>query len=512
MPTTSQHLAGTGSGLILPGEVLAGKYRVERILGAGGWGVVVAARNLELEQRVAIKLLAHEQTPEGRARMLREARAAARIHSDHVVQVFDVGCTETETPYIVMEYLEGQDLASLLLRSGAVPVTVAVHWVLQACEGVASAQRQGIVHRDLKPANLFLERRPDGSTRLKLLDFGIAKVVDSAGITESGAFMGSPAYMAPEQLLDPRDVDARTDVWGLGVVLYELLTAQRPFAAESPVALIKKVREQPHPPLSSISRDVPEALSRVVDRCLAKPREARWSGVAPLARALAPFAPAHAEELIASIERVSTGREDQLTLDSSDPRSVSNLASANTERASGDEQDLEPSGLAATLARPRVLRSRLLLAALLLVVALALTALLRQPGVMLAPSATVRASTASAAPAPPTVPEAAAPVATGAAAPRSTEARIEQTPEPAPATPPVPEPPRKSRRARPAANVARPGSTDDASPIATPPHDPHAPAPASRAPSLPHDSAPESSSQDATKGPLPIDRSGPWEE
>ncbi|HKO90950.1 MAG TPA: serine/threonine-protein kinase, partial [Polyangiaceae bacterium] len=314
MPTTSQHLGGFGPALVLPGEVLAGKYKVERVLGAGGWGVVLAARNLQLGQRVAIKLLAQEKTPGTQARLLREARAVARIQSDHVVQVYDVGCTDSDTPYIVMEYLEGQDLAALLQRSSAVPVPLAIHWVLQACAGLAAAHRHGIVHRDLKPANLFLERRSDGSSRLKLLDFGIAKVPDATGLTEAGGFMGSPAYMAPEQLLDARDVDGRTDVWGLGVVLYELLSKERPFAAEAPFALLTQVREQPHASLRSRSEDVPEALSQAVDRCLAKSRQDRWQSVAELARALAPFAPAPARELIGHVERLAGGGADQLTL------------------------------------------------------------------------------------------------------------------------------------------------------------------------------------------------------
>jgi eukaryotic-like serine/threonine-protein kinase len=517
MSTTSQPLAGFGPGLVLPGEVLAGKYKVERVLGAGGWGVVLAARNLQLGQRVAIKLLSREKTPDARARMLREAQAAARIHSDHVVQVYDVGCTESDTPYIVMEYLEGQDLAALLRKSGAVPVALAVHWVLQACEGLAAAQRHGIVHRDLKPANLFLERRLDGSVRLKLLDFGIAKMPDTAGLTEAGGFMGSPAYMAPEQLVDPRDVDVRTDVWGLGVVLYELLTAQRPFIAEAPLAFMTKLREQPHLPLRSLCSDVPEALSRVVDRCLAKSREARWQGVGPLARALAPFAPPQAEELIRGIERVSAGSNDQLTLGGEAPVVSRSVPGRVDERAArGAESDTEPSGLAATLAGPRLLRSRLLFATLVLAaLVLAFGALWWQRQVSVAAPVALSASAASplsaAAVSSVAVPSVAAPAAaTSTMAPTGAPELVPRKAGPHEPEAPAPEPARQQRKVSSGRAVAPPVRAAVTAPAASGSNAARgATSPGAAAPPLGEGSS--KTSEPPARGPLPIDRRGPWE-
>jgi serine/threonine-protein kinase len=507
MPTTSQHLTGLGPAFVLPGEVLAGKYKVERVLGAGGWGVVLAARNLQLGQRVAIKLLAREGTPDVRARMLREAQAAARIHSDHVVQVYDVGSTESDTPYIVMEYLEGQDLASLLQRSGAVPVALAVHWILQACEGLAAAQRHGIVHRDLKPANLFLERRTDGSARLKVLDFGIAKLPDVTGITEAGGFMGSPAYMAPEQLLDPRDVDARTDVWGLGVVLYELLSAQRPFPAQAPLALFQQVREQAPPSLGLLCKDVPLSLSLVVERCLAKSRDDRWPGVGALARALAPFAPAQAAELIAGIERISSGGNEQLTLGSDASAVPWPLPASGVRLAASAESDREPSGLAATLAGPHVLRSRLLLATLLLLgVAGLVLALRRTPSrVAVAPPAALTAAATS-------VDSATAPAAAPQATPASPAPEVRREP---PARPPEQAPPEAAAAApaRPAPKgSARASSSGHATPapVSAPPGAAHAAAP-SRSEAAPLEQGTSTTPEKPAGGPLPIDRRGPWE-
>jgi serine/threonine-protein kinase len=513
----SQHLSGVGPDLVLPGEVLAGKYKVERVLGMGGWGLVLAARNLQLGHRVAIKLLAREKTPDAQARMLREAQAAARIHSDHVVRVFDVGCTESDTPYIVMEYLEGQDLASLLQRGGAVPVALAVHWVLQACAGLAAAQRHGIVHRDLKPANLFLERRPDGSTRLKLLDFGIAKLPDVTGLTQAGGFMGSPAYMAPEQLLDSRDVDGRTDVWSLGVVLYELLTAQRPFAAAAPLALITQVRDQQHPALTSLSKEVPEGLSRIVDRCLAKSREARWQGLVPLARALAAFAPAQGGELVGAIEHLGAVHDDQRTLDADDARAGprTRAVSDDAEAVRDAESVTGPPGLAATLAGPRVLRSRVLFAGLLLAALALALGFLRRPQVAVAPPNIATPQAASPVATPPAssvAPPAAASAVTSAAASAAASAltppteRAERAPEQLPPQPPAPVLARQPRRVSPARS-ATPAGPPASAPAVEPGKTHTTPPSGAGAPPEPPSNPPQAA---PVGGPLPIDRRGPW--
>ncbi len=288
-----------------PGDVLAGKYRVERILGMGGMGVVVAATHLHLEQRVAIKFLLPEiaKHPETVARFSREARAAVRIQSEHVGKVLDVGALDTGSPYMVMEFLEGCDLSDLVKSRGPRPWNEAVEYVLQACEAMAEAHKIGIIHRDLKPANLFLTRRPDGSPCVKVLDFGISKVADSPdgqALTQTAAMMGSPKYMSPEQLKSSRDVDARTDIWALGVILYELLSGEGAFRADTVPQLYVAIIQDPPQPLKRT--DVPPGLIAVIMRCLEKEPARRFQNVAELSMALNEFASQTART---SIERIS---------------------------------------------------------------------------------------------------------------------------------------------------------------------------------------------------------------
>ncbi|HZU82434.1 MAG TPA: serine/threonine-protein kinase, partial [Polyangiaceae bacterium] len=232
-----------------PGEVVAGKYEIERVLGRGGMGVVVSARHLQLGHRVAIKFKRRaadaESTPA--ERFLQEARAAAQLSSEHVARVLDFGRTDAGVPYIVMEHLQGIDLQQVLQRDGPMPAPRAVALVLQACEAIAEAHALGIVHRDLKPANLFLSTRRDGAVVLKVLDFGISKVTGAAAgagaqvRTTSGLFLGSPSYMAPEQARSAECVDARADVWALGVILFELITGVRPFDGASVAETLARV-------------------------------------------------------------------------------------------------------------------------------------------------------------------------------------------------------------------------------------------------------------------------------
>src|SRR5689334_13093473 len=230
------------------GDLLAGKYRVERVLGAGGMGVVVAAHHIALDEKVAIKLLLPEalSNPEAVSRFAREARAAVKIKNEHVARVIDVGSLDTGAPYMVMEYLEGSDLGDWVKQHGNLPVEQAVEFLLQACEAIAEAHGAGIVHRDIKPANLFVIMRADGLQSVKVLDFGISKVtpkgsVSDMGYTKTSTVMGSPLYMSPEQMESTKDVDTRTDIWALGVVLYELLTGNLPFLAESMPELIARI-------------------------------------------------------------------------------------------------------------------------------------------------------------------------------------------------------------------------------------------------------------------------------
>src|SRR4051812_21122001 len=241
-------------------------------------GVVVAAHHLQLDERVAIKFLLPQalESPEAVARFAREARAACKIKSDHVARVTDVGTLESGSPYMVMEYLEGSDLSELVRKRGALPVEETVELVLQACEALAEAHKLGIVHRDLKPANLFCVKRSDGLPYVKVLDFGISKVtnVGASGpdmsMTRTTAVMGSPLYMSPEQMTAAKNVDARTDIWALGVVLYELLSGKVPFHGDTYPELCIKIATQPPPPIREIRPDLPEAVGQVVARCLQK--------------------------------------------------------------------------------------------------------------------------------------------------------------------------------------------------------------------------------------------------
>jgi eukaryotic-like serine/threonine-protein kinase len=292
------------------GQVIADKYLVERVIGEGGMGVVVAARHVELDERFAIKFLLPEAlaNAEAVARFAREARASVRIKSEHVARTMDVGRLENGAPYMVMEYLEGTDLATRILQCGPLPIEQAVVFVLETCEALADAHAMGIIHRDLKPSNLFVIRRTDGTESIKLLDFGISKITKTAidgpaiDMTRTAAFMGSPVYMSPEQLTSSRDVDCRTDIWSLGVTLFELLTGKPPFVAESIAELGAKVLTYPTPSVRERRPDVPEALDFVIQLCLAKSARDRWLNVAELAYALADFGP---RRLRYSAERIS---------------------------------------------------------------------------------------------------------------------------------------------------------------------------------------------------------------
>lgn len=285
---------------IAPGDVLAGKYRIDRLLGAGGMGVVLLATHLELDAQVAIKVVRDEfaRNEEVVARMLFEARAVAKLKSSHVVRVLDVGRLESGAPYIVMERLEGNDLANVLVEGGPLPVQEAVDYVLQACEGLVEAHALGIIHRDLKPENLYRANTREGSV-VKVLDFGISKEIGVAGgmslsprsvMTTAGYAVGSPYYMSPEQMR-AQEVDARADIWSLGAILYELISGRCPFEGESlPIVCASVLSDVEAAPLTSLATRVPEGLSAVVARCLRKKREDRFETVQELVAALRVFA------------------------------------------------------------------------------------------------------------------------------------------------------------------------------------------------------------------------------
>jgi serine/threonine protein kinase len=278
------------------GELLAGKYRVERVLGVGGMGIVVAARHEQLDQLVAIKFVRDEAlgNAESVERFIREARAAAKLKSEHSAKVLDVGKLDSGAPYMVMEFLDGQDLGQVLLEQGPMTIELAAGLIQQACEAVAEAHAAGIVHRDLKPQNLFLTRTLDGSPKLKVLDFGVSKAIGltsggRAGLTRTSTMLGSPLYMAPEQMRSSRDVDGRVDIWALGVVLFELLTGRWPFEAETMPELCLKVVSEAPQPLGVLRTDVPPAIVAIVECCLQREPENRFASAHDLASALEPF-------------------------------------------------------------------------------------------------------------------------------------------------------------------------------------------------------------------------------
>ena len=278
------------------GQLLAGKYRVEAVLGEGGMGVVVAATHVQLEKRVAIKFMLPAALEDRQAveRFLREARSAVQLTSEHVARVLDVGTLESGAPYIVMELLEGRTLEELVLERGPLPVGDAVEYVVQVCEAVAEAHGRNIVHRDLKLANLFLTQRVDKGALVKVLDFGLSKVIGpnaKARLTRDLAIMGTPEYMSPEQLRSSADVDTRADLWSLGVILFELLTGQTPFQAPSMPEVCALVLHEPPRSLLELAPDVPEALVAVIERCLEKEPDRRFQDVASFAEALEPFVP-----------------------------------------------------------------------------------------------------------------------------------------------------------------------------------------------------------------------------
>lgn len=291
------------SGLsVSEGDLIRDRYRIEKIVGEGGTGVVVSARDLKAatETKVAIKFLRRAlDTDELRTRFEREALAIAKLASEHVVAVLDAGTLEDGAPFMVMEHLEGRDLARVLKEDGPLSIAHAVDCMMQVCDALGRAHDLGIVHRDLKPANVFLEDRHDDCVHAKIVDFGISKFLDKrllggsdnkpAEMTSAFTMLGSPRYMAPEQVRNSKDVDSRADLWSVGVVLFQLITGEHAFLAKSNVeASIAVLTAEPQS-LRSLAPAAPPGLEDVVKRCLTRDVALRFQTAKDLAAALRPF-------------------------------------------------------------------------------------------------------------------------------------------------------------------------------------------------------------------------------
>ncbi len=431
---TSEQRSGSGSGSgrtglkspaerspVQVGDLVADKYRVEEIIAAGGMGVIVAARHEELGQRFAIKFLVTESDAElemSAARFLREARAAASIDSAHVCRVFDCGAlTDGGTPYMVMEHLSGHDLSHEIKSRGKLGVNESVDFVLQALEGIAEAHAAGIIHRDLKPSNLFLCQKAGREPEVKVLDFGISKVTSvgqnaDEDLTASAIMLGSPRYMSPEQVRNTKEVDARTDIWSLGVILYQMLDGHSPFRGTTMGETISRVLTHIPPPVRRARGDVPEALEQVIDRCLQRDRSLRYANVGELALALAPFATAESH---ASVRRITALLNDGLLGGPShvdEPTQVAGPQAAAAAQGPKDEPSIGTQRAFSQNAEPKPRRFKLalgLVAALASVLVIAFFALRHGR------------------------PSAAAPIASAAAVPSAAAATAAQAPSASPA-------------------------------------------------------------------------------
>jgi serine/threonine-protein kinase len=285
------------------GAVVDAKYQIDRVLGRGAMGVVVQATHVHLGEKVALKFLhyrARSGTEDFQSRFKREARVSAKLKNEHITRVIDVGVWKERVPYMVMDYLEGGDLRELIKSQGPLPIGVAIDYAVQICVGIAEAHANGIVHRDLKPSNLFLTRRPDGSDLLKVLDFGISKwrasETELEELTQTGVVLGSPKYMAPEQLFGSSDVDARADVWSIGAIVYEMIAGRPPFDLPTFTRICAELStNRPPPSLIAKRPEVTPELEAVIMKCFERNPDERTRDVAELAGNLldavqAPFA------------------------------------------------------------------------------------------------------------------------------------------------------------------------------------------------------------------------------
>jgi serine/threonine-protein kinase len=281
------------------GTVIDAKYRIDQVLGRGAMGVVVSATHLRLNERVAVKFL-HTRAQNGtsgpgkddfQSRFAREARVSARLRNEHITRVVDAGLWRERVPYMVMEYLTGTDLREVMKKSGPLPIELALDYAVQVCEGIAEAHANGVVHRDLKPPNLFITKRADGSDLVKILDFGISKWTtrdaEITDLTETGVVLGSPKYMAPEQLFGAANVDSRADVWSIGAIVYEMLAGRAAFDFPTFSRICAELSTDRMPPSLTEGRpEIPKALDLAILRCFVRSPDARHQDVSELAGAL----------------------------------------------------------------------------------------------------------------------------------------------------------------------------------------------------------------------------------
>ncbi len=297
------------------GEVLDGKYQIERMLGEGGMGAVAKATHMLRRAPVALKFMSPAVMSMSGAveRFINEGVAASQIDSDHVVKVFDVGQLPTGAPYLVMEYLEGVDLSDLLTREGTpgLPIARSVHFILQCLRGLQVAHAAGVVHRDMKPSNCFIITKDGEHDFVKLVDFGISKVAQPGGgnITRTNSALGTPLYMSPEQARSPRDVDLRSDLYSVGVILYELLTGRTPFHSESGefTEILFKIFTQDPPRIRELRADLPDPLCDVIHRALARDPNDRYANTTEMGDALAPWADQRSQHVLTRL-RLAGGR------------------------------------------------------------------------------------------------------------------------------------------------------------------------------------------------------------
>jgi serine/threonine protein kinase len=306
LATPLDELAAHG---VVVGAVVAAKFRLEGVVGSGGMGVVFKAWHMELDEYVALKFLlpSRARDKELRERFALEAKAAAKLRGEHVVRVHDVGTLDGQVPFIVMEFLDGRTVGAIINERGPLPVELACELTIQACEALAEAHGRGIVHRDVKPDNLVVTLGHDDTPLLRVVDFGISKVslaLDPGRTNPGGTILGTPYYMSPEQLDGGDELDARSDIWSLGAVLFEMLAGRKAFTGQSFASLASEILTQPPRQLRKIRFDAPEELERIVERCLAKKPQDRFATVAELAAALEPFAPPEARSVAERTQRI----------------------------------------------------------------------------------------------------------------------------------------------------------------------------------------------------------------